>query len=225
MHILYEDNHLLAVVKPFGMPSQGDETGDLSILDAGKLYLKEKYNKPGEVYLALLHRLDRPVGGVMVFAKTSKAAARLSAQFRDREINKEYLAITEQVPAEAEGKLLHYLRKLPDKNIVRAYIKPVHQSQEARLSYRVLSTQGSRALVTVSLETGRRHQIRVQMAAIGCTIVGDVKYGKSDFLPDKSIALFAWKLTVTHPITKEALTWNAPWPDTSPWRSFTAPEL
>ncbi len=220
LQVLYEDNHLIAVVKPFGVPSQGDQTGDESMLDLVKAYVKEKYAKPGDVYLGLVHRLDRPVGGVMVFARTSKAAARLSEQFRDRETEKAYWAITERIPAEPGGQLIHYLKKLPDQNIVRAHSKQVHGSQEAKLAYEVLATREGRALLAVALETGRRHQIRVQLAASGWPIVGDVKYGKTEFLPDKSIALMARSLKVTHPVTKAALEWQAPWPDTAPWKDF-----
>lgn len=220
MDILFEDNHLLVLNKPFGMPAQGDITGDESVLDWGKAYIKDKYQKPGKVYLALIHRLDRPAGGVMVLGKTSKAAARLSDQFQKKTVKKIYWAITEQVPDPAHGELHHYVRKLPDKNIMRAYHKPVHHSQAAHLDYRLLKQHHQRGLVEVRLHTGRRHQIRVQLASIGCTIQGDVKYGKSAFTYNKSIALLARSLTVQHPTKQAPLTFTAPLPHDDIWKPF-----
>ncbi|MDX1908671.1 MAG: RluA family pseudouridine synthase [Bacteroidia bacterium] len=218
--ILFEDNHVIAILKPAGMPSQEDETGDLSAYDWVREYVRVKYQKPGEAYLGLLHRLDRPASGILLMARTSKAAARLSEDFRVRNIQKTYRIITERIPDPPAATLTHHVKKMAGKNIMQAFLKPVHASQDARLHYQVIQTAGGRALVEVDLHTGRRHQIRVQMAAIGCTIVGDVKYGKTDFLPDKSIALLAWRLTFTHPTRKEPITLQAPWPDQGPWRGF-----
>ncbi|MDX2249802.1 MAG: RluA family pseudouridine synthase [Bacteroidia bacterium] len=220
MEIIFEDNHLIAVNKPFGMPSQEDETGDESVFDWVKNYIREKYQKPGNVYAALLHRLDRPTGGILLLAKTSKAAARVSQDFQQRKIRKTYYAITESIPEIPTGTLKHYLKKLEDKNIMRAYVKPVHHSQEAELHYRVLKTVGNRALIEVNPLTGRRHQIRVQLASIGCTIVGDVKYGKTEFNPDKSIALVAGKLSLSHPVLKQPLDLKIELPDNDLWRNF-----
>jgi 23S rRNA pseudouridine1911/1915/1917 synthase len=220
MEILYEDNHLIAVNKPFGMPSQGDATGDESVFDWVKEYIRVSYNKPGNVYVGLLHRLDRPAGGVLLLAKTSKAAARMSKQFQEKEPQKKYYAITERIPAQKEASLKHYLKQLPGKNIMRAFNKPVHAGKESVLSYKVLKTQGERALVEVQLLTGRKHQIRVQLASIGAVIAGDVKYGKSQFLPDRSIALLAKELSFVHPTSKELLSIEAPLPSTGIWADF-----
>ena len=220
MQILYEDNHLIAVNKPFGMLSQGDISGDESVFDWVKNYIKEKYQKPGNVYLALLHRLDRPAGGVLLLAKTSKAAGRVSKQFQAKTTRKKYLLITERAPEPAKGELRHFVKKLPGKNIMRAYHKAVHGSKEAILTYKVLKKVAGRALVEVQLMTGRRHQIRVQMASIGSVIRGDVKYGKTTFNPDKSICLFAKTLTIEHPVNKAPLTIKAPLPANKLWRPF-----
>lgn len=220
MEILYEDNHLIAVNKPFGMLSQGDETGDISVVDWVTSYLRTTYNKPGNVYVGLLHRLDRPAGGVLLLAKTSKAAARVSRLFQQKEPNKLYLAITERTPEPPAGSLIHHVKKLPDKNIMKAFRHPVHGSKEARLDYWVKATHGDKALVEVRLHTGRRHQIRVQLGSIGCPIMGDVKYGKTEFLPNTCIALLAHSLTIEHPIKKEPLTITAPIPQEEPWTLF-----
>ena len=203
------------------MPSQDDISGDESVVSWVKNYLKVKYNKPGEVYLGLVHRLDRPVGGTMVLARTSKAAKRLSTDFQSRKIDKVYCALTERIPAEESGELVHFLKKIKGKNIMRAYWKEVHASKKATLQYKVLETAEERALVEVKLLTGRRHQIRVQLAAIGCVIRGDVKYGKTSFNPDKSISLIAKRLSFTHPVKKEPMTFEVDLPDNSNWSLIT----
>ncbi|MEL6253972.1 MAG: RluA family pseudouridine synthase [Bacteroidota bacterium] len=218
--ILYEDNHLVAVNKPFGMPSQGDATGDESVFDWVKEYIRVTYNKPGNVYTALLHRLDRPAGGVLLLAKTSKAAARMSKQFQEKKPQKKYYAITERIPDQKSGDLKHFLKQIKGKNIMRAFHKPVHAAKESDLSFKVLKEKEGRALIEVQLKTGRKHQIRVQLASIGAVIVGDVKYGKSKFLPDRSIALLAKELSFVHPTTKEEIKIEAPLPDTEPWKVF-----
>jgi 23S rRNA pseudouridine1911/1915/1917 synthase len=220
MEIIYEDNHLIVVNKPFGMPSQGDETGDDNVFEWVKRYIKEKYQKPGRVYAALLHRLDRPTGGLLALARTSKAAERVSRQFQQRKVEKVYYAITERIPEPREGDLRHFLRKLPGKNIMRAYQHEIQGAKEARLHYQLIRTHGEKALLEVHPYTGRRHQIRVQLARIGCTIQGDVKYGKTAFNPDKSICLFAKQLTFIHPTRRHPMTFEAPWPQNELWRPF-----
>lgn len=220
MQILYEDNHLIAVNKPFCMPAQGDSSRDESVFDWVKEYIRTTYNKPGNVYLALLHRLDRVTGGVMVLGKTSKAAARVSKQFQLSKINKTYLAITERVPNQPAQVLSHHLRKHPKKNIMRAYDKPVTGSKASELRYELLHKKGARALLQVFPKTGRQHQIRVQLSRINCTIKGDVKYGDTPFNADKSIALFAHKIELTHPTTKEPLHIQAPYPKSKVWDEF-----
>lgn len=216
LKILFEDNHLIAAVKPAGVPSQKDATGDVSMEEIIKAYLKEKYNKPGDVYLGLLHRIDRPVGGVMVFARTSKAAARMSELFRTRDIEKIYYALTEGIPKERERLLVHYLYKPGDKNIVKASPVEFPGARRSELQYRVLETGNGAALVQAEPITGRQHQIRVQLAAISCPIRGDIKYGRTRPNPDRSICLFAKKLTFTHPVSKEKITLEAPLPE-DPW--------
>ncbi|MCS6904381.1 MAG: RNA pseudouridine synthase, partial [Bacteroidia bacterium] len=183
-------------------PSQDDITQDLSVIGWAKNYLKVRYEKRGNVYLALLHRIDRPVSGVIMLAKTSKAAARLSKQFQEGKIKKEYIAVTERIPPSPSGRLIHYLKKIPGRNIMRAYLKEIPHSQEAILDYEVWKLIGKRALLKIIPHTGRQHQIRVQLASIGCPICGDVKYGKTNFLPDLSILLCCYRLTFEHPILK-----------------------
>ena len=214
--VLYEDNHLLALYKPAGLLVQGDKTGEPSLLDLGKTWLKERYQKPGEVFLALVHRLDRPVAGVLLFCRTSKAASRVSEQFRTGTVEKCYLAVLEGKLKEKSGRLIHLIERRDDRSsrIVR---DPTPNSQEARLSYRLLEIIGRRSLVEINLETGRHHQIRLQMAHIGHPIVGDLRYGASAPLPRKQIALFAHKLTVTHPTRKEELLLQCPLPRDWVW--------
>jgi len=215
--ILFEDNHLLAINKPFGMPSQKDQSGDLCVADWAENYLRKTYNKPGNVYVGLLHRIDRPVGGILILAKTSKAAARMSKMFQNKEIHKNYWAITERIPDPLEGELEHYLRKIGGKNIMRAFKKEVAHSKKSTLSYKTLTTLDDKALLEVVPKTGRRHQIRVQLSTIGCTIKGDVKYGKTSFNKDKSICLLAKSITFIHPIKKESMTIGTPTPTTGLW--------
>jgi 23S rRNA pseudouridine1911/1915/1917 synthase len=223
--VLYEDNHLLVLNKPARMPSQADSSGDLSIFDWGKEYIKIKYDKPGEVYMGLVHRLDRPVSGVLMLARTSKAATRMAAQFRDRKVRKVYHALVLSRPAQANGRLQHFVGKVPGQaNIMRAWPKPGEGRKEAILDYRVLAEKNGHTLLEILPLTGRKHQIRVQLAAIGCGIVGDMKYSKTPPLPDKSIALMASRLIFTHPVRKEEqMEIKANWPVHAPWDTFRDP--
>ena len=221
--VLYEDNHLIAIDKPHGMLSQGDATGDLSAHEWTKSYIKEKYDKPGNVYLGLLHRLDRPVGGVMIFARTSKAATRMTEQFKKRKIIKVYQAIVVKEPRQPHGSLEHFLGMVPGKNIARAYGKPGPDRKAAQLDYRVIRRMGKLTMLEVVPKTGRKHQIRVQLASMGCGILGDVKYAETDFLSDKSIALRAVELSFQHPVRKEErVRITADWPEAEPWTSVLA---
>jgi len=223
VQVLYEDNHLIAVVKPPGMLSQADGTGAPDILTAVKDDLKTRYNKPGNVFLGLVHRLDRPAGGAMLLAKTSKAASRLSDAVRNRSFVKGYVACTAGVPSPRGATLVHYLRKDPKTNIVTAHPRPLPDAKEASLTYSVVAASGGRALVAVHLHTGRPHQIRVQMAAIGCPLAGDRKYGAPEGARmHETAALWSAYIGLVHPVTKEWLeirslppregVWAA-WPD------------
>jgi len=203
--VLYEDNHLIAVYKPAGILVQGDKTGEANLMDEVKNFLKEKYNKPGKVFLGLLHRLDRPVSGIVLFAKTSKGASRLSQQFRNHVIEKIYHALVEGKPKREEGRLINYLKKDRQKNVVSVFDQDVPGSQKAILRYEVVKTGKNDTLLRITLETGRPHQIRVQLSHIGHPIVGDVKYGASKSLPDKSIALCATSLSFTTATIKEKI--------------------
>lgn len=192
--ILYEDNHLIAVIKPAGMLVQGDEGGERCLIDEVKDYLKEKYNKPGNVFLGLLHRLDRPVSGIVLFAKTSKGASRLSEQFRTHTTQKIYQAKVIGRPKKDRATLINYLIKDDKKNKVAVYDVEKPGSQRAELDYELLKSDGKNSILKITLKTGRPHQIRSQLAYIGCPIVGDLKYGAPEPLPDKSIALSAVQL-------------------------------
>ncbi len=207
MEILFEDNHLIAVNKPHGQLVQADEGGELSLLDEVKGLIKERDQKPGNVFVGLLHRLDRPVGGVVLFAKTSKAASRLSNQFRQHTIHKVYWAVVEGCPTSLEGEVVQWLVKDKDENIVTAFDHEVENSQKAELRYKVLKA-GANSLVEIYPKTGRPHQIRVAMATLGCSIVGDLKYGAQTKL-NHNIALLARSLSFDHPVSKDRITVTA----------------
>lgn len=217
--IVFEDNHLLVVVKPAMIPVQADESGDPDMLTMLKDYLKEKYDKPGEAYLALVHRLDRPTGGVMVFAKTSKAAARLCAAIRDGEIEKKYLAIVEGIPRNKTDKLICHLKKFGDDNTVRIVPALTEGAKYAELDYKTLATRKDMSLVSVNLITGRGHQIRVQMAGMGNPIVGDARYGHGERLK-LPLCLWATELRLTHPISGKQMVFRVYPPDSAPWTAF-----
>jgi len=221
LSILYEDNHLLAVNKPAGTLVQGDETGDEPLVEICKKYIKEKYNKPGEVFLGVVHRLDRPVSGVVIFARTSKALERMNALFRDRETKKTYWAISKNEPAKGESTLVHWLVKNEAKNKVTAYAKENKEGQRSELSYRLLKQRSGYFLLEVNPVTGRPHQIRVQLASMNCAIVGDLKYGYENPNPDKSICLHARKLEFVHPVKKEKVLIEAPLPKSELWNLFS----
>ncbi|MEK3881373.1 RluA family pseudouridine synthase [Paenibacillus sp. PL2-23] len=204
--VLFEDNHLLAVVKPPGIPSQEDETGDPDMLTLLKADLKERHNKPGNVFLGLVHRLDRPVGGAMLFAKTSKAASRLSEAVRSRSFGKSYICVVQGTPPEREARLRHYIRKDQKRNQVTVLEAPAQDAKDASLDYFVAASSNNRSLVAVRLHTGRPHQIRAQMAYIGCPLVGDQKYGSAKGSTGfSSIALWSASISVPHPVTKEEM--------------------
>jgi len=219
--LIFEDNHLLVLYKPAGLLVQGDQTGDVCLLDLGKSWLKERYRKPGAVFLGMVHRLDRPVAGVTVFARTSKAAGRLSAQFRSRQARKLYLAVLEGTPPRESETLVHRVERRGDRS---SRVAPqAGQGQEARLSYRLLGSSGPVSLVEVRLETGRRHQIRVQFSHLGCPVLGDLRYGARNPLPGKQIALLAWRLLLEHPTRREPLLFESPIPDGWPLPPQGAP--
>ncbi len=220
LHVLYEDNHLLVVNKPGGLLVQGDSTGDETLLDIGKAYLKEKYNKPGNVFLGVVHRLDRPVSGVVLMAKTSKALERLNKQFRERKIYKKYWAVVKRRPKELKDKLVHWLIKNPGKNVVAAYNKPMDKALKAELYYSVVGNLNDHYLLEVNPITGRPHQIRVQLSAIGSPIRGDLKYGFRKPNPDANINLHAREIIFEHPVLKEKQRIKAPLPENNFWEQF-----
>jgi len=213
LKILYEDNHLIAVLKPAGVLVQEDISKDTNLMDLVKNFLKERDKKPGNVFLGLLHRLDRPASGIVLFAKTSKGASRLSEQFRDRTIKKTYTALVEGRVAPPSGTLTHYLQKDEQKKIARVSETLQPDYAEAELSYEVLRLSVNCSLLSVDLHTGRFHQIRAQLSAIGHPIVGDKKYGSKEKLPDGNIALCATELEFMTPTTKESVRLSIPYPD------------
>lgn len=218
--ILLEDNHLLVINKAAGQLSQGDYTGDTTLAEHLKAYIKETYNKPGEVYLGIVHRLDRPTSGAMVYGKTSKALARLNEMLRHRQIKKTYWAIVQKAPPDTEGTLRHFLLRHGKINVSKP-VSPKHKlGKEAILHYKLLKSLHGYHLLEITLETGRHHQIRAQLAAIGCPIVGDLKYGHKEGLPDASICLHARQIAFEHPVKKEPVQCTAPLPDTPHWKRF-----
>ena len=208
LKVLYEDNHIIVVKKDPNIPSQADKTGDIDMLSIIKEYLKEKYNKPGNVYLGLVHRLDRPVGGVMVFAKTSKAAGRLSTQVREKVFKKEYLTVVDGKLAKRSGTLEDYLYKDERNNMSKVVNKDKKNAKLAKLDYEVIiyNEVKNLSLLKINLHTGRHHQIRVQLAHVGHSIFGDQKYGTRG--TGKQIALWAYELTLEHPVSKETMTFK-----------------
>ncbi|MDK2772270.1 MAG: RluA family pseudouridine synthase [Flavobacterium sp.] len=220
IQIVYEDNHIIVVNKRIGDIVQGDKTGDKPLSDIVKEYIKEKYNKPGEVFLGVVHRLDRPTSGIVVFARTSKALTRLNETFKNRETQKTYWAVVKNQPPKDVDTLIHFLTRNPKNNTSKAHLKEVKDSKKASLTYSIIQKLNKYFALEIDLHTGRHHQIRCQLAAIGCPIKGDLKYGFDRSNPDGGIHLHARKLIITHPTTKETLTFVAPTPDDVIWKSI-----
>lgn len=213
MTVLYEDNHLIAVNKSSSEIVQGDKTGDEPLSETIKKYIKEKYNKPGDVYLGVTHRLDRPVSGVVLFARTSKALTRLNEMFKTQQVKKTYWAIVKNKPANPEGRLEHYLVRNEKQNKSYAHDKMVPNAKKAALKYKLIGQSDTFYLLEIELETGRHHQIRCQLAKMGCPIKGDLKYGFPRSNPNGGISLHARSVEFIHPVSKEQVSITAPVPE------------
>lgn len=222
LDVLFEDNHIIAINKRPSDIVQGDKTGDAPMSDFVKKYLKEKYNKPGEVFVGTVHRIDRPVSGVVLFAKTSKALTRLNQMFQTKEIKKTYWAVVKNKPTPTEGKLIHYLKKNEAKNMSRAFDKETPGALRSELDYELIASSDTYHLLQISPVTGRHHQIRVQLSKMGWPIKGDLKYGFNRSNKDASIHLHARKIEFIHPIKKEPVVIFAPPPNESLWNAFLA---
>lgn len=220
MTVVYEDNHIIVVNKASSEIVQGDKTGDTPLSDTVKSYLKEKYEKPGNVFLGVIHRLDRPVSGLVVFARTSKALSRFNEMFRCGEVKKTYWAIVKSAPKEPEGELVHYLVRNEKQNKSYAYDREVPNSKKAILHYRLIGHSDNYYLLEVDLKTGRHHQIRCQLAKMGCPIKGDLKYGFPRSNPDASICLHARSIFFIHPVSKKEIELEAPVPEGNLWNGF-----
>ena len=220
MTVLYEDNHIIIVNKTVSEIVQGDKTGDKPLSEIIKEWLKEKYNKPGNVFCGLTHRLDRPVSGIVIFAKTSKALARLNEMFKNKEIKKTYWAIVKNTPEEPEAELRHYLIRNEKQNKSYAYDIEKPGSKLAILHYKLIARSEKYNLLEIDLQTGRHHQIRCQLAKIGCPIKGDLKYGAERSNPDGGISLHAREVRFIHPVSKELIEVTAPLPDDNLWKAL-----
>ena len=220
MTVVYEDNHIIVVNKTASEIVQADKTGDTPLSETVKQYLKEKYQKPGNVFLGVTHRLDRPVSGLVIFAKTSKALTRLNEMFRAGEVKKTYWAVVKNAPKESEGELVHFLVRNEKQNKSYAYDKEVPNSKKAVLDYRLIGRSENYYLLEVDLKTGRHHQIRCQLAKMGCPIKGDLKYGSPRSNLDGSICLHARRVRFVHPVSKELIELKAPLPEGNLWKGF-----
>ena len=225
IEVLYEDNHLIAINKRSSDLSQGDKSGDISLDTEVKKYIGEKYKKPGDVFLGVVHRLDRPVSGVILYARTSKALSRFNEMFRSTEVKKTYLAIVKERPPEVEATIKHYLKKNELQNKSYVYDNEVRGSKEASLTYRIAGRSERYYLLEIQLHSGRHHQIRAQLAKIGCPIKGDLKYGFARSNEDGSISLMARKLEFIHPVKKEKVIITAPFPKGDIWKEFKNAEV
>lgn len=219
LQVIYEDNHIIVVNKRAGDIVQGDKTGDKPLSDVVKEYIAEKHNKPGKVYLGVVHRLDRPTTGIVLFAKTSKALPRLNKLFAEKTAHKTYWALVKNTPPKTEDTLIHWLKKNPKNNKSTAYRKEIDASKKAILHYKTLKKLDNFYLLEINLETGRHHQIRVQLSTIGCSIKGDLKYGFDRSNKDASISLHARRLEFIHPVKKERISLEADLPNDPLWKA------
>jgi 23S rRNA pseudouridine1911/1915/1917 synthase len=217
LQVLFEDNHLIVINKRVGDIVQGDKTGDAPLSDVVKAFLKEKYNKPGEAFLGVVHRLDRPTTGIVVFAKTSKALTRINELFKNRETQKTYWAIVKNKPKNNSDTLVHYLKKNTKTNTSKTYLKEIPESKKASLDYKIIKELNNFFVLEINLHTGRHHQIRAQLAAIGCPIRGDLKYGFDRSNPDGGISLHARHLSFIHPVKNEPIVITAALPEELVW--------
>jgi 23S rRNA pseudouridine1911/1915/1917 synthase len=220
LQVLHEDNHIIVINKRVGDIVQGDKTGDKPLSEVVKEYVKDKYNKPGEVFLGVIHRLDRPTTGIVIFARTSKALARMNTLFSNRETQKTYWAIVKNKPENLEDKLVHYLKRNEKNNTSKAHFKEVPESKIASLDYKIIASLQNYYALEINLHTGRHHQIRAQLSAIGSPIKGDLKYGFDRSNPDGGIHLHARKLVFLHPVSKEPIEIIAPTPNDTVWNAI-----
>lgn len=220
MNVIYEDNHIILVNKASSEIVQGDKTGDIPLSETVKQYIKEKYHKPGNVFLGVTHRLDRPVSGLVLFARTSKALSRLNEMFKTKDIKKTYWAIVKNQPPASAGELVHWLVRNEKQNKSYAYDREVKNSKKAILDYKIIGRSERYFLLEINLQTGRHHQIRCQLAKIGCPIKGDLKYGSPRSNPDGSICLHARRIEFIHPVSKEKMSFEAPLPESALWNCF-----
>ena len=220
LQVIHEDNHIIVINKRVGDIVQGDKTGDKPLSEVVKEYLKTKYEKPGEVFLGVVHRLDRPTTGIVVFAKTSKALTRLNELFSTRETQKTYWAVVKNKPPNTSDNLIHFIKRNEKTNTSKAHLKEVPESKKASLDYKIIKELNNHFALEINLHTGRHHQIRAQLAAINCPIKGDLKYGFDRSNPDGGIHLHARKLAFIHPVSKESILITAPTPSDSIWNSI-----